>query len=89
MNENKKVKSFPHFKDEGILVENKLEIANRFNIFFINIGPNLANNIEPPNNKDFKNYLKNRFQCRFRFSMVDESTIMRFRENGSKIKLWL
>ena len=81
LNKNKKVKSFPRFfKDNGIEVEDKLLIANRFNNFFTNIGPNLAQQIDTPANYHFKDYLKDKFQHNFKFEMVDESTVNRIIE---------
>ena len=76
LNRNKRVKSFPQFfKDDGIEIENKLLIANKFNNFFTNIGPKLAEQIDTPTNYHFKDYLSERLQYKFKFEMVDEPTV--------------
>ena len=39
-------KAFPsYFNDAGVTITDTKEIADRFNTFFTNIGPNLASNI--------------------------------------------
>ena len=81
LNRNKQVKSFPQFfREDGIIIDSKLEIANRFNKFFINIGPKLAQNIDVPLNKHFSDYLKTQCNHRFRFEMVDERNVSRIIE---------
>ena len=81
LNRSKQVKSFPQFfREDGIIIDSKLEIANRFNKFFINIGPKLAQNIDVPLNKHFSDYLKTQCNHRFRFEMVDERNVSRIIE---------
>ncbi len=47
LNKTKKKKSFPDtFFDDEDQITDKLEIANKFNVFFTNICPNLANKIK-------------------------------------------
>ena len=41
-----------YFKNKNKIMENPKEIANEFNNFFVNVGPNLANEIEEPREKD-------------------------------------
>ena len=43
---SKSVKAYPEeFEQEGKLLSNKTDIANEFNKFFVNVGPDLANKI--------------------------------------------
>ena len=45
--------SYPQeFVDNGSVVENSMDIANGFNQFLVDIGQNLAKNIEPPSEHD-------------------------------------
>ena len=64
-----------YFKDEHVIVTDKLEIANKFNLYFTNIGSNLAK--YRSTNKEFASYLikvdENIIQ--FNFQDVDEDTI--------------
>ena len=64
---NKNQKSYPEtFKHNNTLVTNKKDIANGFNNFFVNIGPDLAKNITAPENSDIKDYLNvNKVQSLF------------------------
>ena len=59
------------------MVTDKLEIANKFNLYFTNIGPNLAKDIHITTTKNFASYLikvdENINQ--FNFQDVDEDTI--------------
>ena len=68
----KKVKKcFPeYFVDKGDIVNDKVTIANKFNSYFTNIGPNLAKNIVLPQNKCFRSYLSNPINNRFRFMIL-------------------
>jgi hypothetical protein len=76
LNKTKKKKSFPQFfKDNESIITNKVEIANKFNDFFTNIGPNLAEKIIMPNNKNFKNYLTLKYNHNFQFTNVTEEMI--------------
>ena len=75
---NRKEKTSPtYFKDEHVIFTDKLEIANKFNLYFTNIGSNLAKDIHGSTNKDFTSYLikvdENKSQ--FNFQDVDEDTI--------------
>ncbi len=58
LNRTKRQKSFPcFFKDGNNIISNKMNIANKFNSFFINVGKNLNNAINMPHNKSFNDYL--------------------------------
>lgn len=76
LNKTKKKRSFPQFfRDGQNVITNKLIIANKFNMFFTNIGPNLSNLINAPNNKSFKTYLTQKYNNDFSFQNVNEETI--------------
>jgi hypothetical protein len=53
------------------------EIANGFNKFFSEIGPQLASKI-PESQTDFKNYLGKKQETEFKFSEMSEVRILRF-----------
>ena len=59
MNKCKKSKSCSKFKINGIATTDKNKIANGFNIFFTNVGPNLAKNI-PSDSRCASIYMENR-----------------------------
>ena len=66
-----KVSELPKYFLDGnnILTEN-IDIANCFNNFFCNIGPSLANSIQNPPNKSFKDYLKQNILSSFSFNTI-------------------
>ncbi len=60
LNKSKKTKTFPDvFKEDSRPISDKLEIANKFNLYFTKIGSNLAEKIVIPQNKIFRDYMKN------------------------------
>ena len=77
INKTKQKKEFPEsFMLEGQSIYDKSVIANEFNNFFVNIGPNLADKISTPPNKSHKDYLKNNFSHDFAFKQVDENKVI-------------
>ena len=71
-------KSFPTLINiNNTEITNKLDIANKFNAFFTNIGINLANNITYTGQKNFEHYLKKTQNYRFELSNTDEQTILK------------
>jgi hypothetical protein len=67
---------FPsYFVINGAKVYNNNEIANKFNKFFTEIGPKLANNIDAPPNKSFEDFLKNPVPNSFEFSQISNQEI--------------
>ncbi len=59
LNKSRKKKTFPEvFMEDGKSINEKIEIANKFNLYFTEIGANLAEKIVAPTNKSFRNYLK-------------------------------
>ena len=63
------------FKINDEVITDKQIIANKFNIFFVNIGPSLSKEIKAPSNKFFCDYLTKRYQLTFEFETVHEETI--------------
>lgn len=69
---------FPEvFKLHNRHINDTQEIANEFNKFFIEIGPDLASNIPEVNNKSFQDYLKNPFHSNFEFHLLTEQEILK------------
>ena len=78
----KKNKSFPDFfKADGQNITDKLKIANQFNVYFTNIGPNLAGKITTPQNKSYKNYLKNKQNLNFKLKNIDKKVVSEIIDN--------
>ncbi len=76
LDRSKKKKNFPQlFKDDEKIITDKLDIANRFNSFYADIGPQLAQKILAPPNKSFKNYLTVKYNLNFQFQNVEESNV--------------
>lgn len=82
LNKTKKKMSFPdHFIENGQPIHDRLEIANCFNSFFTNIGPNLANLVTPTPNIDYRKFLNKNQANTFRFSQVDPESIEKIINN--------
>ena len=60
--------------DSNIITDPK-EICDRFNEFFVGIGPKLASNINTENKKVFSSYLTHRIITSFSFTLVDQRDI--------------
>ncbi len=76
LNRTKGKKSIPcFFKDGNNIISNKMNIANRFNSFFTNVGKNLNNAINMPHNKSFNDYLKKRYNPKLTFQNIDEENV--------------
>ena len=59
----------------GNSVKSEQNIANEFNIFFTNIGPNLANNINTNNKRTYSSYLTNASASNFYFSPISQDDV--------------
>ena len=59
-------------EENDILLHDPLQIANAFNSYFVNIGPNLARKIKIPKHSNHKIYLKEKYTNTFEFTKVDE-----------------
>jgi hypothetical protein len=71
LNKTRKKKHFPEYfcvDDEHI--HDKLEIANKFNIYFTNIGPKLASTIDQPVGKSFTTFLNKKISSKLSFHEV-------------------
>ena len=62
-----------HFNINEKQITGKKEIAEKLNNFFINIGPKLANELDPVGKPDFKSYLNiNKLKTVFKFTPIEE-----------------
>ena len=82
MNTQQNVKEFPkYFLIDNINVNDPKLIANKFNNYFIEIGPTLSESIVPPTRKSFNDYLMNPVHINFEFKVVTEKTVKEIIEN--------
>ena len=69
-------KQFPkYFLIENATISDPMEIANKFNKYFIDVGPSLANNIIPPPDKSFKDYLIGQTTTQFKIQFISEKNV--------------
>ena len=75
----KKVKStFPdYFLVKNHKVTNKQHLANEFNNFFTEIGPKLSEQIQSPDNLNFKSFLTKVITTEFKFKEMDENDVIK------------
>ena len=71
----KKVNSPEFFKIDNTVVTGTASIANKFNFFLTNIGPNLAKEICVPSRNNFKNFLLNQNDNNFTFKLIGEDLV--------------
>ncbi len=57
------------------IIDDPLKIANHFNDYFINVGPNLANKIKQNDNNNFEKYLKGRCKSSFFLNPITENEL--------------
>ena len=62
-------------KIHNTVVTNTTSIANKFNFFFTNIGPELAKEICVPSRNNLKNYLLNQNGNNFTFKLIGEDVV--------------
>ena len=74
---SKKSNAIKEIKIQNETISDSKDICNRFNEFFINIGPNLALNIKPSKNVNYKSYLKKVVSSSFHFDLVNEEDVMK------------
>ena len=72
--------SFPTYFKDSIMTD-KLEIANKFNAFFTNIGNHLANNIKYKGFHNHLYYLNKKVNSVFTFNKIEEYTVKRIINN--------
>ena len=79
MNKNNNNKhNFPeHFQIDGSNVSDKETIANKFNIFFGNIGPNVANNISNKEHGSFQKFLNNPCSDVLNYKPIEEADVIK------------
>ena len=77
LNKKKTVKELPEFfKIRNRQITNKQEIAQEFNHFFANIGEELADKIQGPPNRSFKDFLKQNIECKFNFQPITSNDVL-------------
>ena len=59
------------------VVNDRTEICNKFNHFFANIGPKLANQIKSASDKTYDTFLKKRVLLSFAFTLVNENDVLK------------
>ena len=64
------------FNLNGKIIKDNKSIANEFNNYFINIGPNLANNITPPHNRHFSDYMEKKVNKSIFLKPVTDNEIL-------------
>ena len=65
------------FMINGNLINDKATIANKFNEYFVEIGPKLAEKIDMPENQSYKDYLKYPFHRQFHFKPIETQTLIK------------
>ena len=71
----KKVNFPAIFIIDNTVVTDTTSIANKFNFFFTNIGPNRAKEISFPSSNNLKNYLLNQNDNNFIFKLIGEDFV--------------
>ena len=76
MKRGKTNNDFPDFfKINNRKLSDKSEIANEFNLYFTNIGPNIADKIKTPHGKSYKDYLTKKPLANFIFQNINEKDV--------------
>ena len=65
------------FVNDGITISNKEDVANMFNNYFTNIGPELSKDITAPTNVSIYDYLENRNSNNLFLTPVNEDEVIR------------
>ncbi len=65
------------FKDGNEQITDKLEIANRFNVFFTNIGIYLANKLVNQGNKIFTDFLVHKYTSQLKFQNINKEQVIK------------
>ena len=75
LNKNRKLHNFPtFFVDNGIHINEKILIAEKFNDFFVKVGPKLAVDIPDPV-RPYTSYLTTNTNARLKFKEVNEDEV--------------
>ena len=76
LNKNKKSSGYPTlFKHNGLDITDPKTIANEFNKYFTNIGPELANSINTSGMPNVMSYMKPKADHRFKFEYTNPENI--------------
>ena len=76
LTKNQTKNKFPTvFNDNGSMITDKVNIANKFNVFFTNIGEKMAKGINYDGNKTYGHYLNKDIHSSFTFMNIDEDAI--------------
>ena len=76
LTKNQTKNKFPTvFNDKGSMITDKVNIANKFNVFFTNIGEKIAKGINYDGNKTYGHYLNKDIHSSFTFMNIDEDAI--------------
>ena len=79
ISKNNKTNDYPEFfVINSHNVSEPIQIANEFNRFYINIGVELANKINQPENKSFEDYLNSPVMNRFNFVPTNENEVRKY-----------
>ena len=75
LSKNQTKNKFPKvFNDDGSMIADRVNIANKFNVF-TNIGEKIAKGINYDGNKNYGNYLNKEIHSSFTFTNIDEAAI--------------
>ena len=78
LNKSKDKRELPsYFMVNNEKIFDRTKIADKFNQYFVNIGPNLAEKISMPCNVSFKDYLDNAVSGTFEFTPVTQDHIIK------------
>ena len=76
LTKNQTKNNFPTvFNDNGSMIADRVNIANKLNVFFTNIGEKIAKGINYDSNKNYGNYLNKEIHSSFTFMNIDEVVI--------------
>ena len=82
LNKNQLNCDFPkYFLANGVYISDKKAIANKFNEYFINVGPSLADSINMPDGQSFTDYLRIPTACTFNFEKVSHQVVSEIIDN--------
>ena len=76
LTKNQTKNKFPKvFNDDGSMIADRENIANKFNVFFTNIGEKIAKGINYDGNKNYSHYLNKEIHSSFTLMNIDEAAI--------------
>ena len=66
---------------EGNILTQSVDMANKFNNFFINIGPSLSKDIRRDRNHNYEKYLNRHIFTSFHFELVDNNYVKKTKKS--------